>query len=349
MRWFRFYSEFVDDPKIAMMSDSDQLLWVKALCLASENSERGFITLTDEEICWKLRVTLETWRHAIDKFRAKGMIEHCSGGYKIINWDKRQFESDSSAKRVAKHRSKSRTKKAIQATKRACNVTVTPPDTDTYTDPEDLVTSKNNDRDRTDKNDRLRDRDCSARKKKGKGESANEIYASLANLEVFENFWKWIAGEYAKVSDPKTGRKPALGSKAEAAKAWRDYIESGDRVEDLRQAAQLASKVNAFQQIGLPHICRWLKDGHWENILTQYEATNGESAAIAGEFAGGDSGLSQEELTQALGKELSRLGLNGLLTPEWQEKTGCVLISELDQSKTQAYLKYLRGLQYAVN
>lgn len=29
MAWFRFYSEFMDDPKISMMSDSDQLLWVE--------------------------------------------------------------------------------------------------------------------------------------------------------------------------------------------------------------------------------------------------------------------------------------------------------------------------------
>jgi hypothetical protein len=88
MKWFRFYSEFVDDPKIAMMSDSDQLLWVKALCLASEGENRGEINLTDEEICWKLRITVETWRHAIDKFRAKGMIEHQEkGGYKISNWE----------------------------------------------------------------------------------------------------------------------------------------------------------------------------------------------------------------------------------------------------------------------
>lgn len=90
MKWFRFYSEFVDDPKVAMMSDSDQLLWVKALCLASESPCRGTILLSDDEIIWKLRISLEVWKHAIDKFRAKGMIEHCEGGYRIINWNKRQ-------------------------------------------------------------------------------------------------------------------------------------------------------------------------------------------------------------------------------------------------------------------
>lgn len=87
MKWFRFYSEFIDDPKIAMMSDSDQLLWVKALCLANDEKERGCILLSDEEICWKLRISIEQWKHAIDKFRAKGMIDHVEGGYRISNWE----------------------------------------------------------------------------------------------------------------------------------------------------------------------------------------------------------------------------------------------------------------------
>lgn len=145
MKWFRFYSEFVDDPKIAMMTDSDQLLWVKALCLASDSKLRGYITLSDDEICWKLRITIETWKHAVDKFRAKGMIEHTDKGYRITNWDKRQFSSDSSTERVKKHRQKKKEatqpeKEQIQpettetSLKRFTNVFETPPDTDPDTD-----------------------------------------------------------------------------------------------------------------------------------------------------------------------------------------------------------------------
>jgi hypothetical protein len=104
MKWFRFYHEFIDDPKVAMMSDSDQLLWVKALCLASESEQRGCILLNDEEIAWRLRCSIESWKHAIDKFRAKGMIEHCPSGYKITSWDKRQFDSDNSAERTKAYR-----------------------------------------------------------------------------------------------------------------------------------------------------------------------------------------------------------------------------------------------------
>lgn len=133
MKWFRFYHEFVDDPKIAMMSDSDQLLWVKALCLASDSKVRGLILLSDEEICWKLRVTIETWKHAIDKFRAKGMLDHHPDGYKVTHWDERQFESDSSAERVKRYRLRKKEEESDDTEsvlKRECNVTETPPDTD---------------------------------------------------------------------------------------------------------------------------------------------------------------------------------------------------------------------------
>jgi hypothetical protein len=163
MQWFRFYHEFVDDPKIAMMTDSDQLLWVKALCLASANEKnRGVIELSDEEICWKIRITVESWKHAVDKFRAKGMLEHSEQGYRIVNWDKRQFKSDSSAERVAKHRAEKKPKKTTSKNKKQatgvtetqelqpCNVTVTPPDTDqiqiradSYSEKEEIESADN--------------------------------------------------------------------------------------------------------------------------------------------------------------------------------------------------------------
>ncbi len=111
MRWFRFYDEFVDDPKIAMMSESEQLLWVKALCLANNSKVRGVILLSDSEICWKLRISVEQWSSAMDKFRAKGMIEHCEGGYAIANWQKRQFASDDVTARTSAHKKKKKTER----------------------------------------------------------------------------------------------------------------------------------------------------------------------------------------------------------------------------------------------
>jgi len=142
MKWFRFWHEFMDDPKIAMMSDSDQLVWVKCLCLASESSDRGAILLTEEEICWKLRITGEVWRHAVDKFRAKGMIEHFEGGYLICNWNKRQFQSDDITKRTSKSKAKAKASKSLNKGSRErsqgvpSNDIATSSDTDTDPDTE---------------------------------------------------------------------------------------------------------------------------------------------------------------------------------------------------------------------
>jgi hypothetical protein len=93
MKWFRFYDEFMDDPKIAMMSDSDQLLWVKALCLANNFKPRGTIPLLDNEIAWRLRVSDEKWIHAVDSFKKNELILDCSKGYLIANWDSLQHVS----------------------------------------------------------------------------------------------------------------------------------------------------------------------------------------------------------------------------------------------------------------
>ena len=145
MQWFRFYHEFIDDTKVMMMSDSDQLLWVKTLCLASASKERGAILMTDEEVCFKLRISLEQWKHAIDKFRAKGMIEHCKSGYKITKWEGRQYKAPSDFPEATKARKrKQRAKeKAIEAenmsrVSRDIFVTsrVTSRHTDTDTDPD---------------------------------------------------------------------------------------------------------------------------------------------------------------------------------------------------------------------
>lgn len=85
------YHEILDDPKIGMMTESDQLIWFKLLCLASQDKNRGNITLSDEEIAFKLRTSNESWQHAKDKFRAKGLIEHSEdGAIAICNWADRQ-------------------------------------------------------------------------------------------------------------------------------------------------------------------------------------------------------------------------------------------------------------------
>jgi len=117
--WFRLYHEFATDPKVQMMSEADQRRLVMLMCIRCCNGDETF---HDEEVAFQLRVTMDEWQASKDVFIRKGFINHDN---KILNWDKRQFTSDSSTERVRKHREK---------LKQDCNVSVTPPDTDTDTD-----------------------------------------------------------------------------------------------------------------------------------------------------------------------------------------------------------------------
>ena len=116
--WFRLYSEFATDPKVQMMSESYQRRFIMLLCIRC-NSD---VTLQDEEVAFQLRISNEEWAETKAVFVAKELIDSDNSP---LAWDRRQFVSDSSAARVAKHREKK---------KNACNVTVTPPDTDSDTE-----------------------------------------------------------------------------------------------------------------------------------------------------------------------------------------------------------------------
>ena len=121
-QWFRLYSEFASDHKMQMMSEAYQRRYVMLLCLRCSN---GDVTLHDNEVAFQLRVTPEEWAQTKIAFIDRNLIDNDN---KVLAWDRRQFVSDSSAERVARHRERK---------KQECNVTVTPPDTDTDTDTEE--------------------------------------------------------------------------------------------------------------------------------------------------------------------------------------------------------------------
>ena len=109
-QWLRLYAEFANDPKIQMMSESNQRRYIMLLCIRCN----GDVTLQDEEVAFQLRISNEEWATTKALFIGKGLI---ADDNKPTAWDKRQFSSDSSAARVSKHRAKK---------KEQCNVTVTP-------------------------------------------------------------------------------------------------------------------------------------------------------------------------------------------------------------------------------
>ena len=125
--WFRMYSEFAHDPKVQMLSEVMQRRYVMLMCMRCSN---GLVTLHETEIAFHLRISEVDLAETKALFMAKGFINE---KWSLLNWDKRQFLSDTSAPRVAKHRAAKKTaaKKAgngvVTLPKRDCNVL----DTDT--------------------------------------------------------------------------------------------------------------------------------------------------------------------------------------------------------------------------
>ena len=124
--WFRLYSEFAHDPKIQMLSEAMQRRYVMLLCLrCSEVLE----TLHETEIAFQLRLSEAELLETKQLFISKNFIDK---HWNLTNWDKRQFVSDSSTMRVAKHRQKKKQESNADETlqKHQSNALDTESDTD---------------------------------------------------------------------------------------------------------------------------------------------------------------------------------------------------------------------------
>ena len=132
--WFRLYSEFAHDPKIQMLPEAMQRRYVMLMCLrCSEVLE----TLHETEIAFQLRLSTGELQETKQLFISKNFIDE---KWNLLNWDKRQFVSDSSTMRVARHREKKKQPSNGNETlqKRPSNAI----DTDTDTDKKQIQRSK---------------------------------------------------------------------------------------------------------------------------------------------------------------------------------------------------------------
>jgi len=130
-RWFRFYAEALDDPKVQKLDPSTFKHWVNLLCLAAKND--GVLPAQDD-IAFALRIDDIACQSLLDRLLIAGLIDILKGGpngSRIAphGWSARQYKSDVSTDRVKRFRERSR------------NVSETPPDTDTETDT-DIISSK---------------------------------------------------------------------------------------------------------------------------------------------------------------------------------------------------------------
>ncbi|MCR4319707.1 MAG: hypothetical protein NUV74_05150 [Candidatus Brocadiaceae bacterium] len=127
--WFRLYAEFSHDPKVQLLSEQDQRRLIMIFCIRCN----GSVTLQDKYVTFQLRISDQEWQQTKDVFIDAGFIDQDNN---VLNWDKRQYVSDSSVERVRRHRA---LHKPVTVT--PCNVTVTPPEQN-RTDTEQNIKTK---------------------------------------------------------------------------------------------------------------------------------------------------------------------------------------------------------------
>ncbi len=121
MKWFRFYHEVLDDPKVQDLEPALFKHWVNLLCLANAQEPRGTIPDNPHFIAFRLHIRDATAAKVVAELTARGLLEMAANcRLSLHNWEKRQAKSDDSAPRVAALRA------ASPETNRV-NVTAKPP------------------------------------------------------------------------------------------------------------------------------------------------------------------------------------------------------------------------------
>jgi hypothetical protein len=123
--WFRFYANWIDDLRLARLSDGQYRIWSGLMCLTSEY---GGALPHQDVIAFRLRKSEKTIADALSKLIDAGLIEKTAEGLRPQNWSELQYKSDSSTERV----------RALRERKRNVSpaVTETAPERETESDTE---------------------------------------------------------------------------------------------------------------------------------------------------------------------------------------------------------------------
>ncbi len=102
-RWFRYYSEALNDPKIQLMPPRLFKVWVNLLCVASENDGR---LPSVHELTLLLRRRSDDVQAYLNDLSARGLVDVVGDHLEPHNWPERQYKSDTSTPRVTALRRK---------------------------------------------------------------------------------------------------------------------------------------------------------------------------------------------------------------------------------------------------
>lgn len=113
-RWFRYYDDALDDPKVQRLSGDLFKTWCNLLSLTSKND--GVLPSVDD-ISFRLRISVQDAQQRVEDLILAGLIDILPDGtHAPHNWSERQFASDSSAMRMQKLRKQKRSKSTCDVT-----------------------------------------------------------------------------------------------------------------------------------------------------------------------------------------------------------------------------------------
>lgn len=119
--WIKLYAEIIHDPKIRRLTVDERWFWIVLLCLASQNEERGQVSLVTNvtpfnvtdfvELCgysfYDENDPNQIIKNALEKFKSMQMLEMDEKGFIFLNnFIKRQDRHLSNAERASRYRSK---------------------------------------------------------------------------------------------------------------------------------------------------------------------------------------------------------------------------------------------------
>jgi hypothetical protein len=127
-RWFRFYDDVINDPKVLSLPDAMRWSWVAVLCVASKNDGK----LPEvQHLALMLRVSKQRAAAILNTLQDAGLVDRSETGFVPHNWDGRQYKSDVSTDRVKRFRSNKRNVSTA--------VSETAPESESETDTDDRI------------------------------------------------------------------------------------------------------------------------------------------------------------------------------------------------------------------
>lgn len=108
MKWFRFYTEALYDPKVQKLSSALFRQWVNILCIANKNRDTGILPHSDD-IAFALRIKPSEVQNILSQLVEKGLLDKSDdGSFFPHNWTERQRNSDAGAARQQRYREKNK-------------------------------------------------------------------------------------------------------------------------------------------------------------------------------------------------------------------------------------------------